>query len=144
MEKREGIVIHCSDSTFGSASLIRKWHTEAPRNWSDIGYHFVINNGMIEKGTEIKAMDGAVELGRELGKTGAHAKGYNHYIGICLIGVNKFTDNQMHSLVMLLKELVDKYDIDPQNILGHYEVSDKPCPNFNVRQLIANVFPKEG
>lgn len=135
----DGIVIHCSASKFGSATMIRDWHVNG-NGWSDIGYHFVINNGKLTKGLEVGSMDGAIELGRELGKTGAHAKGYNNYIGICLVGENKFTDNQMHSLVSLIKELKEMYEIKPENIIGHYEVSSKTCPNFNVRQLVANVF----
>lgn len=135
---KDGIVIHCSDSAFGSSIEIDKWHRE--KGWDNVGYHFVICNGQVENDTYLSVMDGMIERGRDTDKSGAHAKGYNNYIGICLIGVNKFTDKQMHALVALLKELVDKYDIKSDNILGHYEVSSKTCPNFNVRQLVANVF----
>ena len=38
MREVKKIILHCSDSEYGTASLIRKWHTEE-RNWSDIGYH---------------------------------------------------------------------------------------------------------
>lgn len=135
----KGIVIHCSDSVFGSATKIRDWHVNG-NGWSDIGYHFVINNGMLEKDVAIEAMDGSIELGRPLGRTGAHAKGYNDYIGICLVGKLTFTSKQMHALVGLLKGLVVKYNIEPENIIGHSEVSSKTCPNFNVRQLVSNIF----
>lgn len=139
---KPGIVIHCSDSTFGSTIEIDKWHRE--RGWSNVGYHFVICNGQVENNTYIECMDGSIERGRDIDKSGAHAKGNNDYIGVCLIGKHDFTDMQMESLVTLLKELVDKYDIDSDNIIGHYEISSKTCPNFDVRQLVANVFSGGG
>ena len=38
------VIIHCSDSDFGTASVIDGWHKE--RGWDGIGYHYVITNGV--------------------------------------------------------------------------------------------------
>ena len=43
MREIKKIIIHCSDSEFGDAALIDKWHKE--RGWTGIGYHYVILNG---------------------------------------------------------------------------------------------------
>ena len=138
MRKWKGIIIHCSDSSFGSASIINKWHKE--RGWRGIGYHFVILNGVISPNTVSVFMNGAIEKGRPLTMTGAHAKGYNRdYIGICLIGDGSkpFTKAQMNALIKLLKELVAQFSIKPENILGHNEVNpNKTCPCFNVKEFL--------
>ena len=132
--KKPGIIIHCSDSKFGSSILIDQWHRE--RGWSNVGYHFVILNGQVENNTFMECMDGSIERGRDIDKSGAHAKGYNDYIGICLIGVDRFTDAQFESLKDLLLELRRKYQIDFKNVIGHNEVSTKSCPNFNVQAYL--------
>lgn len=84
-----------------------------------MGYHYVILE------------DGTVQIGRPLGCPGAHAKGYNNYVGICLIGVAKFTKSQFDSLEHLLKS----FDTPRDNIIGHYRVSNKTCPNFDVESF---------
>ena len=119
----EGIVIHCSDSPQGrgdNAETIDRWHKE--RGWSGIGYHFVILE------------DGTVEAGRDIDKQGAHTRWYNHYIGICLIGIDSFTEKQFHSLEMLVTGLMNNYNIPTDKVFGHYQLDKrgKTCPNFNV------------
>ena len=133
--KKIGIVIHCSDSEFGSSILIDKWHRE--NGWDDVGYHFVIPNGQIENDHYLNCMDGAIERGRDIDKNGAHAKGRNDYIGICLIGIKHFTPKQFISLKILVSELMVEYGIKKENVIGHYEVADttKLCPNFDVGVL---------
>lgn len=137
---KPGIVIHCSASSFGSSILIDNWHRA--RGWSNVGYHFVICNGQVENNTYIDCMDGSIERGRDIDKSGAHAKGCNSYVGICLIGVDEFTEKQFLSLATLVKELVEKYNIPLDKIIGHYQVSSKSCPNFDVPWFI-NKYLKE-
>ena len=77
------IVIHCAatkPSMDIGAAEIRKWHTDPPRNWDDIGYHYVVRrSGTIEKPM--------LEVGRYLEIPGAHVANHNHEsIGICLVG----------------------------------------------------------
>lgn len=115
-------IIHCSDSTHGNVTKIRKWHKE--KGWRDIGYHFVI------------LPNGVVELGRPLEQSGAHCKGYNKTsIGTCLIGVNNFTQAQFASLQNLHHTLGALFpNIQPY---AHNEFSKrKTCPNFNVKDVL--------
>jgi len=139
------IVVHCSDSTWGSAAEIRRWHMG--KGWRDIGYHRVIKNGWPTHGMFIDAEDGAVECGRDLdgdqyiigAEVGAHALGYNtNSIGICMIGKDRFTPSQIGSLLKLLQELRERFHITPDHILGHYETAKahgKTCPNIDMDSI---------
>ncbi len=134
--KNTGIILHCSDSNFGSSILIASWHRE--RGWADIGYHFVICNGKVENSNYLKCMDGSIERGRDINRAGAHAKGYNEHIGICLIGKDTFTENQFKAQAKLINELKKKYDLNNDDIKGHCDVSEKTCPNYDI-----NVFKEK-
>ena len=130
------IVVHCSATPEGrdvSAATIDEWHKA--RGWSGIGYHFVV------------ALDGNIEYGRDLNKTGAHVKGYNKSsIGICYIGgldsVSKTakdtrTSEQKESLLDLIKTLKK---LHPSAVVhGHNEFSSKACPCYDANAEYANV-----
>lgn len=136
------IIIHCSDSRWGSVDDIRAWHLQ--RGFKDVGYHFVILNGRINSDLELPSTNGSIEGGRPLdgdafiedNEIGAHALGYNDKsIGICLIGKDEFTVEQMEALKNLLRDLLKHYKINPKNVLGHRETEQgkhKTCPNFDV------------
>ena len=60
------IVLHCSATEKGqhvTTETMRRWHTSPPRNWSDIGYHFVILNDGVGTVAEERE-EGAAELAR--------------------------------------------------------------------------------
>ncbi len=76
------------------------------RGWDGIGYHFLIRK------------DGSIHKGRPLSKSGAHAKGRNHYVGIALTGFDDFTEAQKDSLTWLLRD----YGI------SHIEPHHEQCP----------------
>lgn len=122
----KGIIIHCSDSTNDrvvTAKDIHRWHKE--RGFDGIGYHYVIRR------------DGGLEHGRPEYWTGAHAQGYNDFIGICLVGRDEYTDAQWKTLKMLLLNLSLEHGFKKENIKGHYEVNpNKTCPNFDVRKFV--------
>lgn len=125
------VIIHCSASEWGDAEEIDKWHKA--RGWNGIGYHYVITNGYRKQGKiYIATNDGIVERGRNLPRQGAHCKGHNKAIGVCLIGNYKFTSKQLfESLPKLLYGLSRSYELD---IYGHYEFnSNKTCPNINIK-----------
>ena len=71
-----GIIIHCTASKEGqemTVAQIDKIHRK--NGWAGIGYHFLIH------------LDGRIEDGRDINKTGAHTGGYNTgTIGICYVG----------------------------------------------------------
>lgn len=126
LNKPNKIVIHCSDSPHrgDTAEDIHLWHKQ--RGWDGIGYHYVID----EYGT--------LETGRPEYWVPAHARGHNeNSLAICLIGVDRFTDEQFTTLNKLLKSLMFKYKIRLKNVVGHCDLdSNKTCPNFNVKEYI--------
>ncbi len=131
------IIIHCSDSDWGSRDVIDKWHRE--RGWSEIGYHYVITNGFLKTGSIYnEADDGIIQPGRSLDKAGAHCKGHNaDSIGICLIGKHRFTAKQLFkSLPYLLCFLMFEYKVPPSAVYGHCQFNKKKtCPNIKADLL---------
>lgn len=118
-------IIHCSDTPENmdiGVKEIREWHTKE-RGWSDIGYHLVIRR------------DGAIELGRPINISGAHARGYNQIsIGTCLVGRDEFTDAQLESLKFLDKHFKMSYNCKS---IGHNEVNEnKTCPNIDIHKIL--------
>jgi N-acetyl-anhydromuramyl-L-alanine amidase AmpD len=128
------IIIHCADTPNGKefhVSDIDKWHKE--KGWICVGYHFIL------------PLDGKVEVGRDAGVVGAHAKGYNkESLGICMIGRSAFYEDQWFRLRGLIRALEGTYN--GVRILGHNELdSGKVCPGFNVRDwLRGDKQPLEG
>ena len=136
MRNIKKIIIHCSDSDFGDAALIDKWHKE--RGWEGIGYHYVIMNSYRSKDNYKKEDDGLIEFGRPVEKVGAHCKGENaDSVGICLIGRHTFTAEQLLvSLPKLVNDLTVSFGLVPGNVHGHYEFEPaKTCPNISMEVL---------
>ena len=118
------LIIHCSDTGNNNnidASIIHKMHINF--GWEGIGYHKVI------------LRSGKIENGRPEFWIGAHVKGKNkNSLGVCLIGTDKFTNEQFLSLKKVLLKWKKKYP--NAQIIGHRDavVTSKTCPNFNVRK----------
>ena len=97
-----------------SAKEIRRWHME-DRNWSDIGYHWVIRKS------------GALEVGRSLEYQGAHCRGINAVsIGVCCSGdgdSQPFTPEQVETLLGLAVAVHRTYGVEPENLIGHREIN---------------------
>ena len=85
--------------------------------------------------------NGKVQAGRPERCEGAHARGYNSYIGVSLVGdfnekdnpsgrkgPSKPTRQQLKSLIRLTRELQRRYDIPLQRILRHSDVASTLCP----------------
>lgn len=104
-----------------------------------IGYHYLI------------LPDGTVQSGRPEYCQGAHATGYNSYIGICLVG--DFTDDnlrgergpkepttaQIQALLELTSRLRDRYNIPLDHVIQHRDVNpNTQCPgdHFHFPQLV--------
>lgn len=140
MRKIDKIVLHCSATREGQdikASTIKKWHVE-DNGWADVGYHLIIE------------LDGNVERGRPIEKSGAHARGHNSTsIGICYVGgcdqhlqpKNTMRRAQELSLIRLVRHFLSEYP--NAKVVGHNELdSGKDCPSFNVQKwLEENGFP---
>lgn len=136
MRRIDKIILHCTATREGqdfSVEEIRQWHTSPPRNWSDIGYHFLIRND--ENGT--------IERGRPIGRAGAHVKGENATsIGIVYVGgVDKdlkakdtMTACQEESFLKLVESLRLIFG-EEIPVFGHNDFTDKKeCPSFKVNR----------
>lgn len=135
------IIIHCSDSPWrrdDKAADIRQWHTAEPpkgRGWADIGYHYVID------------LDGTVERGRPISRSGAHCLGHNaHSIGICYVGgrdkdgqpADTRTLLQRAAMLKLVTNLIAMYRCD---VHGHCDYDKgKTCPNFDATSEYGGIF----
>ena len=147
MRRIENIVIHCSASPDGQ-SLFRNgrtpveeidaWHAERgfarEDDWravlnpdlTAIGYHIVIYT------------NGAVATGRHFDEIGAHVRGYNQRsLGLCLIGSDRFTPAQWHTLAKVVELLKIRYP--EAAVRGHRDFPEvhKLCPGFDVAAWLA-------
>lgn len=134
-----GIVLHDSDTParYGAyqvnAAYLSQEHAEEHPGWAisfeghtyHLGYHFVI------------LPDGTVQAGRPEHCVGAHARGHNNWLGICLVGgfsTNRHwfprrpTHAQMRSLIALCERLMSTYHIPPHCVRGHRDINDTWCP----------------
>ena len=125
------IILHCT-ATYERQSVtiedVRRWHTSAPRNWKDVGYHYLI------------LQDGTIEHGRNVQVQGAHVKGENvDSIGIAYCGgllengdvADTMTSYQDMSFLMLVNSLRNVFG--HLTLHGHNEFSNKACPGFDVQ-----------
>lgn len=117
------VVIHAADTPADmdiGAAEINQWHLD--RGWDGIGYHWVIRR------------DGTLEQGRSESTIGAHAYGHNQgSIGICMVGGMpdcNYTAAQWRCLEALVRDLLARYDC---KVIGHRDVSEKPCPMFDAK-----------
>ena len=85
--------------------------------------------------------DGRVQHGRPERCEGAHARGYNAYLGISVIGdfstrdsqlgkkrPKTPTERQLNALVELCRMLRQKYKIPLQHVLRHSDIASTDCP----------------
>lgn len=129
------IAVHCSATPEGrdfDASDIDAWHRN--RGWNGIGYHYVVK------------LDGTVEKGRDINKTGSHVRGHNTgSIGIVYIGgvakdgktaKDTRTPAQKEALSKLIGELKAMYGAPVQ---GHRDFPGvaKACPSFDAKSEYA-------
>lgn len=141
------IVLHCSDSHFGNAALIAKWHLA--RGWQGIGYHYVILNGWLSAKSYHPCYNGHIETGRALNsdssvspfEVGAHVKGHNaQSVGICLIGRSGvFTDEQLNAALSIVYQLERQFG--EIRIVQHSELDgNKPeCAGLDMVRFQANL-----
>jgi N-acetylmuramoyl-L-alanine amidase len=134
MRELKRIILHCSATPEGrdvTTEEIRRWHTSPPRNWRDIGYHYVIR------------LDGSIEQGRPLDLAGAHVRGHNKdSVGVVYVGgtdadgkpKDTMTHQQLFSLYKVVVSLRNLFG--PLTLHGHNEFSNKACPSFIVSEKL--------
>lgn len=128
------IVLHCSASAWGDVLVIDKWHRNRKRPFRCIGYHYIITNGRPHGSAYIGNLDGETTTGRPEREIGAHVKhGHNKdSIGICMIGIDKFTFYQFYALRNLIIDLLDRHSLMVDDVFMHYELQkNKTCPNMD-------------
>lgn len=137
------IVLHHSASESGSVAALdaddRRRKDQFGTAWLGIGYHFVIGNGD-------GMADGHIEptFRWQEQAFGAHARSRRHNldgIGICLIGNFEEwppTPRQMGAAEQLCRWLMDRFGIEPKNVLRHRDVAATRCPGhlFPYEQLL--------
>lgn len=145
--KFERIVVHCSDSPFGTSLMIAEWHKA--RKWKTIGYHAVVQNGYPtaswwDTKKKIPFLEGAVEVGRPIDndeffedfEMGAHVRGHNvGSFGICMIGEKEFTDKVLNVTLDVVSFYLKQFKLTASSdtVKGHYELDvAKTCPNINM------------
>ena len=110
------IIVHCTATPEGrdvSVGEVRTWHLA--RNFSDVGYHYLIT------------LNGTVEVGRPESKVGAHVRGHNKdSIGIAYAGgMDKSYKNpkdtrthaQKEALIWLIDELKKDIRVAPFTVI---------------------------
>jgi N-acetylmuramoyl-L-alanine amidase len=95
--------------------------------------------------------NGRVKAGRPERCEGAHAEGYNSYLGISVVGDFSSVDNptgkkgpprpsakQIASLIQLCLRLKNRYNIPLQHIVRHSDISSTKCPGdrFPFRSIL--------
>lgn len=109
------VIFHHSDSDFGDAKLIHKWHKE--RGFICIGYHYVIPK------------KGHFQHGRKLQLRGAHTKGKNFdSVGVCIIGKlqkDSMTNSQECEAMRIYHDLCRAYGKELEIEFHHEECPGK-------------------
>ncbi|QAA31829.1 peptidoglycan recognition family protein [Clostridium manihotivorum] len=118
--KPQMIVYHHTVEIGKTPEEIHQLHVN--RGWAGIGYHFYIRK------------DGTIYRGRPENAVGSHAPGVNNIaLGIAFEGnfmVEKPTEQQLNSAIILSKYLVNKYGI--KELRRHKDVKPTTeCPGIN-------------
>jgi N-acetylmuramoyl-L-alanine amidase len=122
------IVLHHSASALSTtAADIDVWHRQ--KGWSSIGYHLCIEGS------------GELIRGREIDRMGAHAKGFNRAVGICLVGDNTTASQRwVWQQVATLKRTLSVLNVlyPKAVVLGHCDLPGAAtlCPGLDVRELL--------
>ena len=129
------IVVHHSAGNFGTIEFLQEVHRERQRGdpLDAIPYHYVIGNG-----NGLGMGEVASDWRSDLHLWGTHVSenspAHNLFgIGICLIGnfeEHDVPDEQFDALVVLTRNLMDRYGIDVNEVTGHGLIDDEStaCP----------------
>jgi len=136
------IVVHHTASDYGDLKYYREVH-QKERGWSDIAYHFLINNGTANTSMgQIEESD----LWKTRSRNFSTKVDYINYFGIAVVLVGNFENHkvppvQRESLINLLVRLAKTYDIPPDRIIGHRELQQTACPgkHLNMSEIRESV-----
>lgn len=116
------VILHHSltkDAKVVDFNAIKRYHIHT-NGWRDIGYHYII-----------EFVNGSVRTfkGRSTNVSGAHTKGHNDSIGVCVVGnfdLAPPSQEHMEELYKLLDDLEKEFG--GIEIKGHCDYSYKTCP----------------
>jgi hypothetical protein len=121
------IVHHSASPRHCTVGDVRRWHLE--KGWSDIGYHWVIEE------------DGIIQIGRPVGRIGAHCRGHNtESVGVCVMGNNCEPGQEwLPDQVEGLKDLIYAVALVIPEIatMGHNQLAATACPGVDLKELLA-------
>ena len=137
------IIVHCSGSSFErdhSVEAITELHTgntkeQMPWNMSYInkrGYDACSYHLIIDREGNILTTD------RDISAVGAHVRHHNNTsLGICLMGLDDFTQAQFDALIIAVDSICAMYDLDYDDVYPHnYFDNTKRCPCFNPLDIL--------
>ena len=137
-----GIVIHHTGVIPGKNAVPRK-KRDIDEYHRELGFEILCFGHVYHVAYHYLIMpDGKVKAGRPENCQGAHALGYNSYLGISVVGDFSSEDNpatgdkgpaepsakQVASLIKLCRRLKDRYSIPLQHIVRHSDISSTKCP----------------
>jgi N-acetyl-anhydromuramyl-L-alanine amidase AmpD len=129
MREINKIIVHCTAADYPHSSIeVRRWHV-IERNFSDIGYHYLVNNLDVP----------ALEICRPVYLVGAHCLHENvGSIGVALAGNTAFNPRQFRILNQLLENLLETFNLHPSDIYPHNHFNQlKTCPNFDLCEYVS-------
>jgi lipid-binding SYLF domain-containing protein len=146
-----GIVIHHTAVIPGKNTVPRS-ERDVDNYHRERGFEILCFNRLYHMAYHYLIMpNGRVKAGRPERCEGAHAAGYNSYLGISVVGDFSSEDNpsgangaitpspkQIASLIQLCRRLKDRYNIPLQHIVRHSDVSSTKCPGdrFPFRSIL--------
>jgi hypothetical protein len=136
-----GIVIHHT-AVIPTEGVVPSNASEVDRYHETRGFEIVCEGRVYHVAYHYLVLpDGRVQVGRPERCEGAHARGYNSYLGISVVGdfsnrdnpqgnkgVPRPTDAQVNSLIRLCRELRTRYRIPLQHIVRHSDIISTQCP----------------
>lgn len=122
--KWTGVMVHHSASTDTESVETHRFRREhQEKGWSDIGYHFVVEN----VGNEY-----AVLVGRPLNRSGSHCPGVNKtHIGVCFAGnfeLGPPSSGQLEVGAALIAGLLDAFELSTDSVIAHRDRRATACP----------------
>jgi len=125
---------------------IQRLHQSAPRNWSDIGYHFLVDSsGTIYQGRPYFKGSTLDDLPRMA--VGAHVLAQNMgKVGICLLGCfhppevgcnDKPSEQALASLERLTRFICANYSVPASSIKTHRDFLSTSCPGDTLFAAVA-------
>lgn len=141
-------MVHHSASDRGDLAYIQRLH-QKERGWSDIAYHFVVNNGSMNTTPgQIEVTD----LWKKRAGNFSTRVPYANQFGIAVVMVGNFQNHpipslQKQALVRLLANLSREHNIPVERIVRHRDLQTTACPGRyvdmrEIRSLVKTALEK--